>query len=86
MNFKTFLLSLKIFTALHGEYSDKVNNLKSEVQSQQLQSVYLDELESQYISNQLKVSSIFWLRLLLLVEKYPQSKFINIVPFSKQKT
>ena len=62
----------------------------SEVQSLQLQSVYLDELESQYISNQWKVSSIFLLRLLGLVEKYPPSKFINIVPFSlvttKQKT
>ena len=52
MNFKTFLLSLKIFTALHGEEKDKVNNFESEVQSLQLQSVYLDELESQYISNQ----------------------------------
>ena len=52
VNFKTFLLSLKIFTALHGEESDKVHNFKSEVQSLQLKSVYLDQLESQYISNQ----------------------------------
>ena len=29
------------------------------------------------------MSSVFLLRLLLLVEKYPPSKFINIVPFSK---
>ena len=65
-----FLQSLKILTALHGELSDKVNNFKSEVQSLQLQSVYLDEPESQYIY-MLPIESEFYflLRLLLLIEK-----------------